>query len=111
VAAQLCSLLWVNEETVEMKVNRVFAIAWVTLAALSTGFAAADEVTTASFVRDCRSSVEDCKLMVDEVAMDSDASCGPSVDQVVAEIGRHPDWSRRPWSESVQSAIGAICKQ
>ena len=93
-----------------MKVCRAFAIAWATMAALWTGLAAADEVTTASFVRDCRSSVEDCKLMVDEVAMDSDATCGPSVDQVVAEIGRHPDWSHRPWSESVQSAIEAICK-
>jgi hypothetical protein len=93
-----------------MKVYSALAIAWVTLAASSAGFAAADEVTTARFVRDCRSSVEDCKLMVDEVAMDSDASCAPSVDQVVVEIGRHSDWSGRPWSESVQSAIEAICK-
>jgi len=97
-----------------MKFDSAFAVAWVTLAILAAqpaGVAAADEVTTARFVRECRSSVEDCKLMVDEVAMDSNASCAPSVDQVVAEIGRHPEWSGQPWAESVQSAIEAICKQ
>ena len=104
-------LLWVNGETVTMKVFGAFAIAWIILAILPAGIAAADDVTTAKFVRDCKSSVEDCKLMVDEVAMDSNASCAPSVDQVVTEIGHHPEWSGRPWSDSVESAIGTICKQ
>jgi hypothetical protein len=87
------------------------AIAALALSVLSAGFAAADDVTTSGFVRECKASAEDCKLTVDEVAMDSNASCAPSVDQVVAEIGRHPEWSGQPWSESVQSAIGAVCKQ
>jgi len=94
-----------------MKIYCAFAIAALTLSVLSARFAAADEVTTSRFIRECKSSVEDCKLMVDEVAMDSNASCAPSVDQVVAEIGRHPEWSGQPWAQSVQSAIGTICKQ
>ena len=94
-----------------MKIYKTFATAALALSVLSARLAVADNVTTSRFVRECKSSVEDCKLMVDEVAMDSNATCAPSVDQVVAEIGRHPDWSSRPWSQSVQAAIDAICKQ
>ena len=94
-----------------MKIYSAIVIAALTLTVSSTRFAAADDVTTSKFVRECKSSVEDCKLMVDEVAMDSNASCAPSVDQVVAEIGRHPEWSGQPWSQSVQSAIAAICNR
>lgn len=94
-----------------MKIYKTFATAALALSVLSARLAVADNVTTSRFVRECKSSVEDCKLMVDEVAMDSNATCAPSVDQVVAEIGRHPDWSSRPWSQSVQWAIDAICKQ
>jgi len=76
---------------------------------LGASAAPADESsTTAEFVRTCHDDPDGCKDVLAEVELDG-AACVPSLDQVLAEIGQHPEWSAQPWTTSVDTAINDIC--
>ncbi|MGD0639904.1 MAG: hypothetical protein ABSC22_04070 [Roseiarcus sp.] len=88
------------------KIAKAVAIAAISAA---TAPALADGPTTAKFAHDCKSQSAGCKELLAEVTLDSDASCAPSLGAALAEIARHPEWSKLPWSDGVEAAIKNIC--
>ncbi len=76
---------------------------------LATSMAYADAPSTAAFVVTCKRDAAGCKETLSEIVIDNGSSCVPNLDQVLTEIGQHPEWSDQPWSGSVDAAIKAIC--
>ena len=83
------------------------------LLAAAPGLAADDssEPTTAKFLHDCKKQANrsSCADLLSELVLNSDITCVPTLDQVLAEIEKHPEWSSQPWTDGVTTAVKNIC--
>jgi hypothetical protein len=91
-----------------------FLVAALALAATPLP-AAADDATpsTATFIADCSKAEnrDACADVLAEYELDSQAPCPAGLDAVLADLRRHPDWSNRPWTDSVASALAEVCRK
>jgi hypothetical protein len=77
--------------------------------------AAADDATptTAQFVTDCSKAEnhDACADVLAEFELDSSAPCPAGLDLVLASLRRDPEWSNRPWTDSVTAALAEVCRK
>lgn len=86
-------------------------------AGLAVLFAAALASTTCAdplpnarkFAHGCRQDMASCRDVLTGFLADQNAACTPSLEQVLAEIDRHPAWGGEIWTRGVTSAVDAIC--
>jgi hypothetical protein len=93
----------------------VFLVVVLALTAASPLPAAADEPspTTAKFLSDCSKAEnrEACADLLSQVEIDNSAPCVATLDAVLASLGRHPEWSDKPWTDGVSAALVEVCRK
>ena len=69
----------------------------------------AETSSTAEFLDACKSDHDGCASILADMVMFGDFTCIPHVDEMIAALSRHPDWSKNPWDQSAEAAAKEIC--
>jgi hypothetical protein len=94
-----------------VRAARAVALAAVLVAAFVSHAAADPEPSAQKFAQDCRRDMAACQDVFANLLGNSSATCTPSLEQVLAQIDKHPEWGRETWTRGVTSAVAAICER